>query len=143
MDFALKWNIIKRALKRRGQISLEIIHFYKYKLKRGFYLSEIDKVHEGCEVNWADVLEEQDWVLPRVHRLQDGVKVSGAGREDDSVGFDLVAFGGQGDVGETLVVPQAPERLRVLLLVLVPPKTKVLVRVHPHHLLWNSCICEN
>ena len=48
------------------------------------------------------------------------MEVSGAGRENDAMSFNAVAFGGEGHIGEVFVVSQLTKRLGVFLLKLIP-----------------------
>jgi len=55
------------------------------------------------------------------------VEVSGAGRENDAMSFDTVAFGGEGHIGEVFIVSQLTKRLRIFLLKFIPTETVVFV----------------
>ena len=71
-------------------------------------LAEVDKVHEGVEVRRLDVLQHEYRVLPRPHRLEDGVEVIAARAQYHPVGLHRVALGRQGHVCEVLIVAEHP-----------------------------------
>ena len=75
-------------------------------------LSEVDEVHEGVEVCRLDVLQHEDRVLPRPHRLQNGVEVVAARTQDHPVRLHRVPLRRQGHVREVLVVAENPVSLR-------------------------------
>ena len=77
-------------------------------IKRLADLSEVDEVHEGVEVGRLDVLQHEHRVLPRPHRLEDGVEVVAARAQDHPVGLHGVPLGRQGHVREVLVVAEHP-----------------------------------
>jgi len=105
------------------------------------HLAEVDEVHEGGEVGGPHVRQEQHGVLCGVDGPEDVAEVAAAGAEDDPVGLDGAALAGQGHVREVLVLPQRPERLRILLLVVVPPEAEVLIlhRLRPHGVVGVLC----
>ena len=75
-------------------------------------------------------LEDNDRVLSRV-LLQQRLEVGRAGGQDHLVRLAALPVAGDRHVGERLLVPQVLEAGDHVGLEVIPPKTKLLLIVHP------------
>ena len=89
-------------------------------------LSKINEIDECIELLWLDVLQHENRMLPRSHRLKDGMEIGRAGAQNNSVSLNRVTFGSEGHISEIFVISEVAKGFCILLLKFVPPQAIVI-----------------